>query len=322
MKTPIITAWSTPGAALLVVMLPSVPFAEAIAAYMVSSLIIMVIGFTGTLDLLIRKIPAGVCAGLFAGILFSFGAKVFTFIKVDPFLTLSMFVVFVLCRRFQPRYAIAAVMIVGIVISASTGLMQVQDLDLAMTRPVFTMPVWSWGTILSLGIPLALVTLTGQYISGMAVLHTSGYYRIPANGIMLVTGFFSLLLAPFGAHAINLSSITAAICTGREAHEDPSKRYVSGIISGILYIIIGVFGTTLTVLFASLPPVFIAVLAGLALIGAFTTGIAGVVYDSENLEAGIITFLVTASGMELLGLGSAFWGLLFGGFAWMILKKK
>lgn len=321
MKVPVVTAWSTPGAALLVVMLPSIPYAEAIAAYITSAVIITIIGITGSLDLIMRKVPAGVSAGLFAGILFNFGARVFTVIEVSPVLACGMIAVFLLFRRTAPRYSVLAVMLAGIVLAMLTGELGMKSFKLAVTAPVFTAPAWSGSTVLALGLPLALVTLTGQYISGMAVLHTSGY-RVQSNGIMAVTGIFSILLAPFGSHAINLSSITAAICTGREAHENPDKRYVAGVFSGLFYLIIGVFGATITVLFASLPEAFIAVLAGLALIGAFSAGITGIVHDAENLEAGIITFLATASGIELLGLGPAFWGLCFGGAAWLVLRKK
>ena len=320
MKTPILTAWSTPGAALLVVMLPGVPLAEAVGAYMASAVIVTVIGLTGSLDVIMRRIPVAVSSGMFAGILFSFGAKVFTSIPAAPALGLPMLACFLLCKRLSPRYAVAAVMVVGIIISALMGLTHVDALRLSWAKPVFTAPAWSSSTILGIGIPLALVTLTGQYISGMAVLHASGY-QVRSDGIMTVTGICSLLFAPFGSHAINLSSLTAAICTGREAHEDPARRYVAGIVCGGLYIIVGMFGTTLMSLFAALPAVFIAALAGLALLGAFTAGISGVFNDNANMEAGIIAFLATASGMEFLGLGAPFWGLVFGTATYLVLKK-
>lgn len=321
MKIPVITAWSTPGAALLVVMLPGVPLDEAIGAYIVSALIITAIGLTGTLDMIMRYIPKAVSAGMFAGILFGFGAKVFTSIQGEPLLTLAMLTCFFVFKRLSPRYSIAAVMVMGIIVSALMGLLHFDSLQISLAKPVFTMPAWSGSTILGLGIPLALVTLTGQYISGMAVLHASGY-PVPSNGIMAVTGFASFLLAPFGSHAINLSSLTAAICTGKESHEDPHRRYVAGLICGGLYIIIGLFGTTVTSLFASLPVIFITVLAGLALLGAFTTGFMGIFADKDNLESGIIAFLATASGMEFLGLGSPFWGLALGTLSFFILRNK
>ncbi len=321
MKTPVLTAWSTPGAALLVTMLPGVPIAEAVGAYLASAAIITVIGFSGTLDAIMRRIPDGVGSGMFAGILFGFGAKVFTSIQDGPLLGLAMFGCFIICRRVLPRYAVAAVMALGIIICAVTGAMHFEGFRLELVAPVFTMPAWSGSAVLGIGLPLALVTLTGQYISGMAVLHSSGY-QVKSDGIMTVTGLASMLFAPFGSHAINLSSLTAAICTGKEAHENPARRYVAGIMCGVFYICVGMFGTTLISLFAALPPVFISVLAGLALVGAFITGFTGIFRDSENIEAGIISFLATASGMSLLGLGAPFWGLVIGTAAYLVLKRK
>ena len=318
-KIPVITAWSTPGAALLVVMLPGVPFAEAVGAYLASAVIVIAIGLTGTLDMIMRRIPGAVCSGMFAGILFSFGARVFTSIEVEPPLALSMIGCFILFRKLSPRYSVAAVMAVGIIVSALMGLLQFDSLRLSVAVPVFTAPAWSGAAVLGIGLPLALVTLTGQYISGMAVLHASGY-PVRSNGIMAVTGLASLLLAPFGAHAINLSSLTAAICTGKEAHENPARRYVAGLCCGGLYILFGLFGMTITSLFASLPAIFIAVLAGLALVGAFTSGLAGMFADRENLESGVIAFLATASGMAFLGLGAPFWGLALGTLSFFALK--
>lgn len=320
MRIPVITAWSTPGAALLVSMLPGVPFAEAVGAYLASAAIITVIGMTGSLDIIMRRIPVAVSSGMFAGILFSFGAKIFTSVQAAPLLGLSMLGCFILSRRLCPRYAVAAVLALGVAIAWLSGMMHFEAIRFSLAKPVFTAPQWSAATIISIGLPLALVTLTGQYISGMAVLHASGY-PVASNGIMTVTGLASLLFAPFGSHAINLSSLTAAICTGKESHENPSRRYVAGLACGGLYVLIGLCGTTLTALFAALPPVFIAALAGLALLSAFTTGFYGIFRDSDHMEAGIIAFLATASGMELLGLGAPFWGLAFGAVVCLILKK-
>lgn len=311
MKIPVITSWSTPGAALLVTMLPGIPLAEAVGAYIASAVILTLIGITGSLDAIMRRLPAAVSAGMFAGILFSFGARVFGSVPVEPVLALSMFSAFLFAKRLSPRYAVMAALVVGIAISAASGELLLPELRLSLTQPVFTRPSWSWTTIINVGIPLALVTLTGQYISGMAVLRASGY-TVRSNGIMAVTGVFSLLLAPFGSHAINLASLTAAICTGAEAHENPEKRYVAGVLCGGIYVVAGLFGATITLLLSSLPAVFIAVLAGLALTSAFTTGITGMVKDSANLEAGIVAFLATASGMEFMGIGAPFWGLALG----------
>ncbi|WP_133309069.1 benzoate/H(+) symporter BenE family transporter [Piscinibacter terrae] len=321
LKTPIITAWSTPGAALLVVMLPGMPLPQAIGAYIVASLAITAIGLSGAFDKLIERIPKGIAAAMLAGILFHFGTNVFSSINASPALVLLMVATFLVFKRLQPRYAIASVMLVGIAFAIATGHTNLSQVQLAIVRPVFVTPEWSWHAVLSLGLPLALVTLTGQYVPGMAVLRTSGY-KVGAGSIVSTTGIASLLLAPFGSHGVNLAAITAAICTGKEAHEDADKRYVAGIACGLIYIVIGTFGGALALLFSSLPKELIAALAGLALIGAITTGMVGVVNDEKNRDASVVTFLVTASGMSFLGLGAAFWGLVIGGLAYLVLHKS
>lgn len=321
LKAPIITAWSTPGAALLVVMLPTIPLAQAISAYIISSIVIILVGFSGTFDKLVQQIPKGIAAAMLAGILLRFGTDVFASINASPTLVILMVLTFLILKRVFPRYAIASVMLVGIAFTIFTGKTHLpQIINLAVVQPVFVMPEWSWHATLSLGLPLALATLTGQYVPGMAVLRTSGY-KVPVSNIISITGIISLLLAPFGSHAVNLAAITAAICTGKEAHEDADKRYIAGIACGLIYILIGTFGGALALLFSSLPRELIAALAGLALIGAITTCLIGMVQDDMHRDASVITFLVTASGMSLFGLGAAFWGLAIGGLAYLVLHK-
>ncbi|WP_259768923.1 benzoate/H(+) symporter BenE family transporter, partial [Pseudomonas protegens] len=181
----------------------------------------------------------------------------------------------------------------------------------ALAEPIFIAPEWNWHAIVNIGLPLALVTLTGQYVPGMAVMRSAGY-TTPARSIVSWTAITSALLAPFGSHGINLAAITAAICTGREAHEDKDKRYIAGIACGLFYILMGIFGATLASVFAALPKELIAALAGLALFGAISAGLSGAMADEKQREAALITFLVTASGMSFLGLAAAFWGLIFG----------
>ncbi len=320
LKTPIITAWSTPGAALLVVMLPGLPLAQAIGAYIVASLAMAAIGLSGAFDKLIGHVPKGIAAAMLAGILFHFGTSLFSAIPANPALVLLMIASYFILKRLQPRYAIAAVMLVGMIVAIATGHTRLLQVPLTIVHPVFVAPDWSWHAVLSLGLPLTLVTLTGQYVPGMAVLRTSNY-EVNARGIVSLTGIASALLAPFGCHGVNLAAITAAICTGNEAHEDADKRYVAGIACGVIYIVIGIFGGTLALLFSALPGELVVALAGIALISAITTGIAGMVNDEKCRDASVVTFLVTASGMSFLGLGAAFWGLVIGGSAYLVLHK-
>ena len=319
LKVPVITAWSTPGAALLVSMLPTVSLPEAIGAYIVASLIIAVVGFSGAFDKLMSRLPKAIAAAMLAGILFRFGAELFTSIKLQPALVLSMIAAYLLCKRLSPRYAILSVLIVGCTVAAGLGELNSGSITIAVAQPIFTAPQWSWHAIINIGLPLALVTLTGQYVPGMAVMRTAGY-TTPARSIISFTAIGSLLLAPFGSHGINLAAITAAICTGREAHEDRDKRYIAGIACGVFYILMGIFGATLASVFSALPKELIASLAGLALFGAISAGLTGAMADEKQREAALITFLVTASGMSFLGLAAAFWGLIFGLVAHFVLS--
>ncbi|PYC18592.1 benzoate/H(+) symporter BenE family transporter [Pseudomonas mosselii] len=311
LRVPVITAWSTPGAALLVSMLPSVSLAQAVGAYIVASLLIAVIALSGAFDKLMNRLPKAIAAAMLAGILFRFGAELFSSIHLQPVLVLSMLASYLLFKRLSPRYAILSVLIVGCGLAAGLGQLDTQALVLEMTIPTWTSPQWSWQAIVNIGLPLALVSLTGQSVPGIAVLRTSGY-QVPARPIVSVTALGSLLLAPFGCHGVNLAAITAAICTGREAHENPDKRYIAGMACGAFYLLMGSFGATLASVFAALPRELIAALAGLALFGAIANGLAGAMGDEKQREPALITFLVTASGMSLLGLGAAFWGLIFG----------
>ncbi|QZI71939.1 benzoate/H(+) symporter BenE family transporter [Pseudomonas protegens] len=311
LKVPVITAWSTPGAALLVSMLPTVSLPQAIGAYIVASLIIAVVGLSGAFDKLMSRLPKAIAAAMLAGILFRFGAELFTSVTLQPALVLAMIAAYLLGKRFSPRYAILAVLLVGCAVAAGLGNFNGGFITLALAKPIFTAPEWSWHAIINIGLPLALVTLTGQYVPGMAVMRSAGY-TTPARSIVSWTAITSALLAPFGSHGINLAAITAAICTGREAHEDKDKRYIAGIACGLFYILMGIFGATLASVFAALPKELIAALAGLALFGAISAGLSGAMADEKQREAALITFLVTASGMSFLGLAAAFWGLIFG----------
>jgi len=319
LRIPVITAWSTPGAALLVSMLPTVSFAEAIGAYVVASLIIVVIGLSGAFDKLMSRLPKAIAAAMLAGILFRFGAELFTSIRLQPALVLSMIGVYLVCKRFSPRYAILSVLIVGCAFAGVMGELNQTAITVAVAQPIFTAPEWSWHAIINIGLPLALVTLTGQYVPGMAVLRTAGYTQ-PARSMISLTAASAVLLAPFGAHGLNLAAITAAICTGREAHENRDKRYVAGIACGFFYILMGTFGATLASVFGALPKELIASLAGLALFGAISAGLTGAMAEEKQREAALITFLVTASGMSFLGLAAAFWGLIFGLVAHFVLS--
>jgi benzoate membrane transport protein len=310
-RSPITCAWSTPGAALLVTSLPGVTYSDAIGAYLVASGIIVVLAMTGTFEAVMRRIPLPIAAAMLSGILFHFGLGIFTSAPQAPGLVALMLATYLVCRTLLPRYAISLALAAGVIFAVMQGQTKFGDVHLALAVPIFIMPTFSLGAIVNIGLPLALVTISGQYIPGLAVLSTAGYH-VPVNRVVGSISFVSCLLAPFGCHAVNLAAITAAICAGREAHEDHTKRYTAGVWVGILFLIVGSFGATLAALFSALPVELTATIAGLALLGAILNGLHLALSDVERREPALLTFLCTASGITLFGLGYAFWGLIVG----------
>ncbi|UVJ41785.1 benzoate/H(+) symporter BenE family transporter [Pseudomonas sp. LS1212] len=320
-KVPVIIAWSAPGSALLVTLLPGTSLNEAVGAYIVASLIILLVGLCGAFDKIIGKLPAAISAAMLAGILFSFGTQLFVSVNQKPVLVLAMFATYLVFKRLLPRYAVLAVLLVGSVIAIASGEMNSAALVMGIATPVWITPEFSWHAVLNIALPLVMVALTGQFVPGIAVLRNAGY-PTPASPIIASSALGSLLLAPFGCHGLNLAAITAAICTGREAHEHPRKRYVAGVMGGVFYLLLGIFGATLVSIFTAFPKELIAALAGLALFAAIAGALAGAMAEPSDREAALITFLVTASGMSLLGLSAAFWGLIFGLAAHGLLSLK
>lgn len=320
-KVPVVVAWSAPGSALLVALLPGVSFAEAVGAYIVANLMILLVGVSGAFDRIVSKLPPAIAAAMLAGILFSFGTGLFVSIKTQPVLVLAMFVSYLAFKRFAPRYAVLAVLVCGVSIALGSGTLNTSALVAGLATPVWTTPTFSWNAVLSISLPLVMVALTGQFVPGIAVLRTAGY-ETPASPLITSSAFTSLLLAPFGCHGLTLAAITAAICTGEDAHENPQRRYWAGAFGGALYLVLGVFGATLVSLFSAFPAALIAALAGLALFGAIGGALAGAMSVPNDREAALITFLVTASGMSFLGLSAAFWGLIFGVFAHLLLNLR
>ena len=320
-REPIITAWSTPAAAFLITALATTPYAEAIGAYLLSAAAFVALGLSGYFEKAIRLIPPGIAAGLLAGILLQFGIGAFGGMSIDPVLAGLLIMAYLVLKRLTPRYAVVGILVLGLAFLLIEDRVDLSGLALQLAAPVFTMPAFSLNATLSVALPLFLITLTGQYMPGMLVLRNDGF-KTSANPIVTVTGLGSLLMAPFGSHAFNIAAITAAICTGREAHEDPSRRWIAGIAAGVFYILVGVFGVTLAALFMAFPATFITTLAGLALLGAIGGSLAGAMADAQAREASLITFLAAAANISLLGIGGAFWGLVIGLMAHAVLNGR
>ncbi|MDY7530775.1 benzoate/H(+) symporter BenE family transporter [Pseudomonas sp. Bout1] len=310
-REPIVTAWSTPGVAFLATVMPFTPYGEVIGAYVMCAIGFIVLGVCGAFERLVRLIPGGISAGLLAGILLQFGVATFGGVSVEPLLVITLLVTYAVLRRFTSRYAMLGVLLVGMLLLVGEERIDLQSLHLQLAVPVFEMPQFSIAALLGVALPLFVITLTGQYIPGMLVLRNDGF-KTSANPIITATGFGSLIMAPFGAHAFNVAAITAAICTGKDTHQDPSKRYIAGLVCGGLYVTVGIFGVTLATLFMILPRPFITAVAGLALLGAIGTSLSNAMADTRTRETALITFLATAANVTLLGVGGAFWGLVAG----------
>jgi benzoate membrane transport protein len=310
-RAPIVIAWSTPGAALLVSSLPHVAYPEAIGAFVVCALLLTLAGVTGWFDTLMKKVPAGIAAALLAGILFEIGIEIFRAAQFQTALVLSMFFTYLLIKRVAPRYAIVATLVVGTAVAGALGLLDFSGFHVKFAAPVLTLPAFSLSAVISIGIPLFVVAMASQNVPGIAVLRADGY-QTPSAPLIATTGIASLLLAPFGSHGVNLAAITAAICTGREAHEDRTKRYTAAVWCGVFYLVAGIFGATIAALFGSLPKALVVSVAALALFGSIMSGLTNAMQDARQREAALVTFMVTASGLTLLSIGSAFWGLVAG----------
>lgn len=320
-RAPVITAWSTPAAAFLVTALATTPYAEAVGAYMISAAAFVVLGVSGCFEKLIRLIPPGIASGVLAGILLPFGIGAFGSASIDPLLVGLLILSYILLKRVSARYAVVGILGLGLAFLLAQGRVDFSAIKLELAVPLFTMPAFSLNALLSVALPLFLITLTGQYMPGMLVLRNDGF-ATSASPIVTMTGLGSLIMAPFGSHAFNLAAITAAIATGREAHEDPSKRWVAGLAAGVLYMLVGAFGVTLAAVFMAFPTTFIATLAGLALLGAIGGSLAGAMADPASREASLITFLASAANIKLLGIGGAFWGLVIGLVAYLVLNGR
>ena len=320
-RQPVLTAWSTPGAALLIGSLHGITPQLATGAFLVSALLITLCGVTGLFARLMHKIPTGLAAAMLAGVLVRFGMNVFEQLAIQPVLIISMLLAYLLAKRLYPRYAILLVLLVGSLLAWQQHLLQGNEQTLSIAIPVFTWPDLDIPTLLGVGLPLFIVTMASQNLPGVAVMRANGY-QAPVSASLSVTGIINLILAPLGCYAINLAAITAAICMGPEAHEDPKQRYKAAVFAGIGYLIAGVFGASIVSLFAVLPQALIMGVAGIALFGTIGASLHSALQNEHQSEAALLTFLVTASGLTLWGIGSAFWGLVVGIVVQMSYHKR
>lgn len=321
LKAPIITAWSAPGTALLLNLFPNITMPEVVGAYLTAAVISVIVAFTGSFERIVKLVPQGIAAAMIAGILFQFGMQAFISSSEMPGVIMAMVVIYLLGRRFIPKFTVIIVALAGFASVFFLDLADFSNVRIALATPIFTWPEFNLPAFFSFTIPLVVVSLTGQFLPGLVILRMDGYER-SSRAVVGGTSLISIVMAFFGGISIVLAAITAALCTGKESHPDPKKRYVSGIANGVFYLIGGTFAGTIVLLFSAIPSAVIAALAGLALIGAIVANIRLLCSESTYIEPAVLCFMVTASNMSIGGMGSAFWGIVLGMLAYWISSYK
>ena len=326
LRKPVMVAWSTPGAAVLATagLAGGFSMAEAVGAFMVCAALITLFGVTGWFERVMQRLPLAIASGLLAGVLARFGMQAFVAAQTDLPLVLLMLAAYLLGRRITPRFVVPLTLVLAIGFVAVTQGFRGPTLEFALTVPVFVAPVFTLAAAVSLALPLFVVTMASQNLPGVAAIQAAGYGNppgaaaeagVPISKIITLTGVATLVLAPFGGFALNLSAITAAICMGPESHPDRHRRYTAAVVCGAIYVLIGLFGAAIVAALTAFPQELIAAIAGLALLGTIANALHVALRDEAHREAALITFLVTLSGVVIGGVGAAFWGVLAGAAA-------
>lgn len=322
-RKPILIAWSTPGAVVIGAAAAAghLTMSQAIGTFLFSAVLIMIAGFSRGFEKIMSRLPLPLASALLAGVLSRFALDAFTAIPKNPVLVLSMVAAYVLGRRFWQRANVPVILVLGIVIVALQGNFHLESVPWSITTPVWMAPEFSLPALVGVGIPLFIVTMASQNLPGIAAIRVGGY-EAPVSQIIGWTGVATFLLAPFGAFGINLAAITAAFVVGPEAHPDPARRYWAPVSAGFAYLLVGIFGATVAGLFAAFPRELVLAVGGLALLATIGNALAAALGDDDFREASAMTFFVTLSGITLLGIGSAFWGIVAGGIVYGIRKRK
>lgn len=321
LRQPVMIAWSTPGAAVLASAGLGFGLGEATGAFIVSALLIVLCGVTGWFERVMNRIPMAIASALLAGVLAHFGMAAFSAARTALPLVLTMLAAYLLARRWLPRYTVPVTLVVGTAFAAWEGSIAWTEVRWEWARPMWTTPVFTWQAAISLALPLFVVTMASQNLPGVAVMRATGY-RMPVSRLVSLSGLTTLVLAPFGGYAFNLAAITAAICMGPEAHENPARRYTAAVSCGLIYVVIGLFGAAVAGILTAFPKELVAAIAGLALLGTIGSGLATALHDEAHREPAIITFLVTLSGVTIAGVGSAFWGVVAGAVALVAVRAR
>ena len=320
-KYPVATSWSTAGLALILATANGYSLYEAIGAFLVCGLLTAILGFSGIFHKVLTHIPQSLTSAMLAGVLLKFGIALFASMQNDWEFILSLLAVYILSKRLSPRYSIVITVIAGVVLCPLFLQFHVSTIQFSLAQPVWMAPEFSWSAIFGLALPLFVINMASQYLPGLAMIKSYGY-QPNVNQLIGWTGVAQTIFAPFGCFSANIAAISAAISLDDQAHPDSKKRYIAGMSCGFFYILMGLFAATLTSILMSFPSVFMTALAGIALLGTIGHNVAIAFQDVSEREAALMTFLFSASGIQFLGIGSAFWGLLFGFAVSIILKFR
>lgn len=320
-RMPVVIAWSTPAAAMLITSTAGISLAEATGAFLLTAVMVSVAGFSGLFERAISRLPLALASAILAGLLLRFGLELFAVMPRNAWLAAGMCAAYLLLKRWQPRYAVLGALVSGMLVAGMQGKLHLHGVPLALTAPVFTMPVFSLPVFLGLALPMFIVTMASQTLPGVAIARASGF-PAPVSPVVGWMGAVNVLFSVFGAFSLGLAAISAAICMGPEAHEEKGRRYVAAVSAGFFYFLIGVFGATVAAVFAAFPRELVVILAGLALLGTIGNGLVSALAQEADREAALITFLVTASGFSLWGVSSAFWGLVAGVLVLLVLRGR
>ena len=320
-KYPVATSWSTAGLALILATANGYSLYEAIGAFLVCGLLTAILGFSGIFHKVLAHIPQSLTSAMLAGVLLKFGIALFASMQNDWEFILSLLAVYILSKRLSPRYSIVITVIAGVVLCPLFLQFHVSTIQFSLAQPVWMAPEFSWSAIFGLALPLFVINMASQYLPGLAMIKSYGY-QPNVNQLIGWTGVAQTIFAPFGCFSANIAAISAAISLDDQAHPDSKKRYIAGMSCGFFYILMGLFAATLTSILMSFPGVFMTALAGIALLGTIGHNVAIAFQDVSEREAALMTFLFSASGIQFFGIGSAFWGLLFGFAVSIILKFR
>lgn len=320
-KYPVATSWSTAGLALIVATGGGYTMPEALGAFLICGLVTAILGFLGIFQKVLHYIPQTLTSAMLAGVLLKFGISLFASLQNELGFVLSLLTAYVLSKRFLPRYSIVVTVLAGIILCPIFLNFKAPELQLSLATPVWITPEFNWAAMIGLALPLFVINMASQYLPGLAMIK-SYQYKPHVNQLIGWTGTAQTLLSPFGCFAVNIAAISAAISLDDQAHPDPKKRYIAGMSCGLFYILMGIFAATLTSVLLAFPAVFITALAGIALLGTIGHNIALAFTDTTHRESALLTFLTSASGIQFLGIGSAFWGLVLGLVVYVILNWK